>query len=54
MFKDVIDGWKCGAVCLVTEEVVVDEAGPPQVPEDEFSSGLGLEDWLKLIEALYG
>ncbi len=44
-------GWP---VCLVTAEVVVDEAGPPPVPEDEFSSGLSLEDWLKLIEDCYG
>ena len=43
-------GWP---VCLVTEEVVVDETSPPHLPEDEFSSGLGLKEWLKLIDSLY-
>jgi len=40
-------GWP---VCLVTAEVVVDETSLPQVPEDEFASGLNLEGWLDLIE----
>jgi hypothetical protein len=44
-------GWP---VCLVTEEVMVDETSPPHLPEDEFSSGLGLEEWLNLIDSLYG
>jgi hypothetical protein len=44
-------GWP---VCLVTTEVVVDESSPPQVPEDEFASGLSLQEWLDLIESLYG
>lgn len=42
-------GWP---VCLVTEEAVVDETSPPHLPEDEFASGLGLEEWLSLIESL--
>ena len=41
-------GWP---VCLVTAETVVDETSPPQMPEDEFASGLSLEGWLDLIEA---
>jgi hypothetical protein len=41
-------GWP---VCLVTEETVVDESSPPPGPDDEFTSGLGLQDWLDLIEA---
>jgi hypothetical protein len=40
-------GWP---VCLVTHEVVVDETSPPHLAEDEFASGLGLEEWLDLIE----
>ena len=43
-------GWP---VCLVTAEAVVDETSPPQMPEDEFASGLGLKEWLELIEAAY-
>jgi hypothetical protein len=43
-------GWP---VCLVTGEVMVDETSPPHLPEDEFSSGLSLGGWLKLIESLY-
>jgi hypothetical protein len=43
-------GWP---VCLVTAETVVDETSPPSMPEDEFASGLSLEGWLNLIEALY-
>ncbi len=43
-------GWP---VCLVTDEVMADETSPPHLPEDEFSSGLSLEEWLKLIESLY-
>jgi hypothetical protein len=43
-------GWP---VCLVTAEVVVDETSPPHLPEDEFASGLGLKEWLDLIESLY-
>ncbi len=44
-------GWP---VCLVTAEVVVDETSPPHLPEDEFASGLGLREWLDLVESLYG
>ena len=40
-------GWP---VCLVTAEAVVDETSPPQMPEDEFASGLSLKEWLQLIE----
>ena len=40
-------GWP---VCLVTAEAVVDETSPPHLPEDEFASGLSLEEWLQLIE----
>jgi hypothetical protein len=43
-------GWP---VCLVTEEVVADETSPPHLPEDEFSSGLSLEEWLDLIDSLH-
>jgi hypothetical protein len=43
-------GWP---VCLVTGEVIVDETSPPRVPEDEFASGLSLEEWLDLIDSLY-
>jgi len=43
-------GWP---VCLVTTEAVVDETSPPQMPEDEFASGLGLKEWPELIEAAY-
>jgi hypothetical protein len=43
-------GWP---VCLVTAEVVVDETSPPHLPEDEFASGLGLREWLDLIESIY-
>jgi hypothetical protein len=43
-------GWP---VCLVTAEAVVDETSPPQMPEDEFASGLGLEEWLQLIETTF-
>jgi hypothetical protein len=43
-------GWP---VCLVTAEVVVDETSPPQMPEDEFGSGLSLKAWLGLIDSLY-
>jgi hypothetical protein len=44
-------GWP---VCLVTSEVVVDETSPPDLPEDEFSSGLSLKEWLDLAESRYG
>jgi hypothetical protein len=43
-------GWP---VCLVTAEAVVDETSPPHLPEDEFASGLSLQEWLDLIESLY-
>ena len=43
-------GWP---VCLVTAETVVDETSPPQEPEDEFASGLGLNEWLELIESAF-
>jgi hypothetical protein len=43
-------GWP---VCLVTEEIVVNETSPPHLPEDEFASGLSLEEWLDLIESIY-
>ncbi|MDP2044859.1 MAG: hypothetical protein Q8L00_01475 [Deltaproteobacteria bacterium] len=41
-------GWP---VCLVTAQTVVDETSPPHQADDEFASGLGLEEWLELIEA---
>jgi hypothetical protein len=44
-------GWP---VCLVTAEIAVDETSPPHLPEDDFASGLGLEDWLDLIASLNG
>ena len=44
-------GWP---VCLVTGEAMVDETSPPHLPEDEFSSGLSLAEWLDLIDSLYG
>jgi hypothetical protein len=44
-------GWP---VCLVTEETVVDETSPPHHPEDEFSSGLTLQNWLDLIVEKFG
>ena len=43
-------GWP---VCLVTAEAVVDETSPPHLADDEFASGLSLEEWLQLIETLY-
>ena len=43
-------GWP---VCLVTDEVMVDETSPPHLPEDEFTSGLNLEEWLDLIETSF-
>ena len=43
-------GWP---VCLVTAEAVVDETSPPHLAEDEFASGLSLEEWLELIETAY-
>jgi hypothetical protein len=43
-------GWP---VCLVTAEAVADETSPPHLADDEFASGLGLEEWLELIEAAY-
>jgi hypothetical protein len=43
-------GWP---VCLVTAEAVVDESSPPHLTEDEFASGLSLQEWLDLIESLY-
>jgi hypothetical protein len=43
-------GWP---VCLVTHEAVVDETSPPRLAEDEFASGLSLEEWLEYIESLY-
>jgi hypothetical protein len=44
-------GWP---VCLVTPEAAVDETCPPHLPEDEFSSGLSLQEWLNLIEKEFG
>jgi hypothetical protein len=40
-------GWP---VCLVTADAIIDENSPPHAGEDEFASGLGLADWLHLIE----
>ena len=40
-------GWP---VCLVTAEAVADETSPPHLADDEFASGLSLEEWLELIE----
>ena len=44
-------GWP---VCLVTPEAAIDETCPPHHPEDEFSSGLTLQEWLRLIEKEFG
>ncbi|MDP3181843.1 MAG: hypothetical protein Q8M54_03375 [Desulfobaccales bacterium] len=44
-------GWP---VCLVTRETIIDETSPPPLPQDEFSSGLTLPDWLQLIEKTFG
>jgi len=44
-------GWP---VCLVTAESLTDETCPPHDPEDEFSSGLTLQDWLEMIEKRFG
>jgi len=44
-------GWP---VCLVTAEAVIDETSPPHLPEDEFASGLSLQEWLNLIDSLFG
>ena len=43
-------GWP---VCLVTNEAVVDETSPPHLADDEFASGLGLKEWLQLIETTF-
>jgi hypothetical protein len=40
-------GWP---VCLVTAESVIDETSPPHLEGDEFSTGLALADWLRLID----
>ncbi len=45
-----IPGWP---VCLVTAEAVIDETSPPFLAEDEFASGLTLQDWLRLIEETF-
>lgn len=44
-------GWP---VCLVTEEMAVDETSPPCLEEDEFATGLTLQDWLALIKQTFG
>jgi hypothetical protein len=44
-------GWP---VCLVTADTAIDETSPPQLPEDDFASGLTLPEWLELMESLYG
>lgn len=44
-------GWP---VCLVTEEMAVDETSPPCLEEDEFATGLTLQDWLTLIKETFG
>lgn len=43
-------GWP---VCLVTRETVVDETSPPELPGDEFASGLSLQGWLDLMEKTF-
>jgi len=43
-------GWP---VCLVTAKAAVDETSPPRLTDDEFASGLSLEEWLEYIESLY-
>ena len=40
-------GWP---VCLVTAEMAADETSPPGLEEDEFATGLTLQDWLALIK----
>ncbi len=44
-------GWP---VCLVTGEMAVDESSPPCLEEDEFTTGLTLQDWLALINKTFG
>ena len=44
-------GWP---VCLVTLETAVDETSAPHQEEDEFASGLTLQDWLELIKKTFG
>jgi hypothetical protein len=44
-------GWP---VCLVTAEMAVDESSPPGLEEDEFATGLTLQDWLILIKKTFG
>ena len=44
-------GWP---VCLVTRETAADETSPPLTAEDEFTSGLTLQDWLSLIKKTFG
>lgn len=44
-------GWP---VCLVTSEMAVDETSPPCLEEDEFATGLTLQDWLNLIKQTFG
>jgi hypothetical protein len=44
-------GWP---VVLVTAEMAVDESSPPHLEEDEFATGLTLQDWLALIKQTFG
>ena len=44
-------GWP---VCLVTGEMAVDEACAPHLEEDEFATGLTIQDWLDLIKKTLG
>ncbi len=44
-------GWP---VCLVTADTAVDEYSHPALEEDDFASGLTIQDWLHLIEEKFG
>ncbi len=43
-------GWP---VCLVTADTAADEYSHPALEEDDFTSGLTLQDWLQLIEKTF-
>jgi hypothetical protein len=46
-----VPGWP---VCLVTADAAVDEYSHPALEEDDFASGLTIQDWLRLIEETFG
>ena len=45
-----VPGWP---VCLVTADTAVDEYSHPALAEDDFTSGLTIQDWLHLIEETF-